>query len=167
MGPVDTLWNIYSAIKDWIILSDAKATAILAFYGVIGGVAFSGLLSYQEPSMSDPFHFVLLVMGLVFSTCSVLFAFLCLNPRESVGEPTSLIFYRHIVDEFTKPEDYCRAVAAMLSGEDATVEQVGNQVWALSLVAKRKFEYITWAIRTLFISMIVGVVGILHIIFWG
>jgi len=167
MAAVDTLWNIYSAIKDWIILSDAKATAILAFYGVIGGFAFPELHSYQEQLMSDPLHFILLIIGLVFSICSILFAFLCLNPRESVGESTSLIFYRHIVDKFTKPEDYCREVNTTFSDEDATVEQIGSQVWALSLIAKRKFEYITWAIRTLFISMIVGVVGILHIIFWG
>lgn len=79
---LDCSWNVYHSIKDWIKFSDTKAGAIVAFYGVFGGVLLIGSRDKAEFLFSDFFIFFFFLVTVIFSSISLLYALLVILPRE-------------------------------------------------------------------------------------
>lgn len=140
------LWNTYNAIVNWIQFSDAKAGAILATNGVVLGLAFSNF-GFLQPILAKSVVFQLLfLIGGVALYLSLLLCVVCLMPTLAVGEPSSIVFFAHVAKESKKATDYRDAVNKVFI-DSKELDQIADQVWAISTVAWKKYRAVGWAIR--------------------
>jgi len=156
MNTIETAWQIYATVNEWIRFSDTKAGAILAADGVIAAVAFS-LLPEPVPAAYLP----LIVSGAVSGVLSVYFSILCLNPALRFGEPNSLIFFAHIAQRYQGPNEYAEALVGVFSEEEAAAAQIAAQIWVNSRVALKKYRAVTWATRSFGFTVAVIVLGVM------
>lgn len=144
----DEAWQIFAQINDWIRFADAKAAALLATGGVLGGLLVSATphtMSTTPAGIARIATFTLAVAAVAFS---VLMSLLALQPRLGRREnATSLIYFDHIARRFR--DDAQGFVEALIGGRTAATHEydrdLGHQIWANSRVARRKFRHVTSA----------------------
>ena len=146
-------WNIYNSIKDWIKFSDTKAGAIVAFYGVSGGVLLINSRDKAEFLVSNFFILFFFLVTVVFSSISLLYALLVILPRETESHTHSLIYYRDIAENFTNDNHYSHDFNIGFKGEDSAIKEVTKQIWVLSKIATKKYYWVSWSMRALILSM--------------
>ena len=158
---IDTAWNTYNSISHWISAADTKAELSLGTIGVIGTIILTSLVD-TPPSeiLSNRFQLILLILGCCTSILSVYFCFRCLNPKLSVGEPTSSIYFSHIAKQFSSAKRYHSQVSE--SWDDQQIlEELAHQIWANSHIAQRKYVSVAWALRFLSATVFLSILGIL------
>ncbi|HMA36277.1 MAG TPA: Pycsar system effector family protein [Chloroflexia bacterium] len=154
---VDTLWRIYGSTNNLIQFADTKASYILAANGIIIGAIITNLAVVKDFLHKDLALTLLLVLGLGISGLSSYFALRCLNPTLHYGQPTSLIFFAHIVHRFDGLEAYREAAHAVFTDEAQLTDQVAEQVWITAQVATKKYVAVAWATRLLAATVLVGI----------
>lgn len=151
---LDHYWNAYEAIKSWIIFSDTKAGAIIAFYAVLGSALLPHFSNIKTQIHSSSPLAILWFLVLALSVCSIICAFVCLYPQKRVAPSNSLIFYRDITEHYPSVTKYSFDCQKSLSNDFFCINDISGQVWALSKVATKKYNFTTNAIRFLLISMV-------------
>jgi len=154
-------WKTLGTINEWIRFADTKAGGVLGIVGIIASIMLSVLAgtSGNLPS-HDPLLFLFLVLGIISGCGSTYFAVHCLNPTLNVSEPTSLIYFAHIVHKFKTSASYQQAIGKGLA-DDQMLSQIADQIWANSKVAWRKYRSVTWAIRFLTLTILITITGIM------
>lgn len=147
------LWNIYSSVKDWIIFSDAKAGAILALYGVSGGIVAPIVIEHFGVINSNYAVMMAFLMAVIFSIYAIFFSIACINPISDKSSPKSLIYYLHIAEMYPDSESYSLALTKALHNDGTMVDQVGQQIYSLSGVAAKKYKKVSWAVYALILSI--------------
>jgi hypothetical protein len=150
---LDCSWNIYNSIKDWIKFSDTKAGAIVAFYGVSGGVLLINSRDNAEFLFSNFWVFFFFLITVVFSSISLLYALLVILPRETETHTHSLIYYRDIAENFENDTRYSHEFYEIFNDEDRAFKEVTKQIWVLSNIATKKYYWVSWSMRALILSM--------------
>ncbi len=151
---LEFLWKTYSSITDWIKFSDAKAAAVLAANGVVVGFALSNASTINKLVNKHEIFLPLVIIGSLALYASTIFCLLCLLPKLSVGESSSIIFFAHIAKKTkTNSKDYRLAVDTVFR-DNEELNQVKDQIWAISKVAKRKYFLVGWGIW-LFAGMVI------------
>jgi hypothetical protein len=152
----DDAWSALGEVNQWIRFADAKASVLLAVGGVVGGI----VLSRPAPGAADVVtsRGIAWTVAMIAVALSSLFSLLALLPQLRVRrqEPTSLLYFRHIAAQFAgKQREYEARFAQIADSPEAMRDEVAAQIWANSLVARRKFRevaFATWLIG-------VGLVG--------
>jgi hypothetical protein len=130
-------WNIKTYLCQFIQGADTKASAVIA------ACTFCVTLLSLVPSD------LVFIEALLFSFCtfpllmSAWFAISCLLPRGLSGSESKTIFFMRVA-EYPNATEYCNAFATA-----EPLAEVLIQNYELSLVAKRKYEVVTEAIRWL------------------
>lgn len=146
---VAAAWRVLDAVSSWITFADAKAGAALAVAGVLGGV----LINMQRGHMSMLGRGIVLLSA-VLVVCSVACAGVALRPRRHTGAAVSLIFFGHIADgEESSQDAYLKEFSELVQDPARLVEQIGNQVWASSRIAKVKYDWVDRALVLLFCAL--------------
>jgi hypothetical protein len=83
MSNTDTAWKTLERVNEWIRFADAKAIAILAGSGVLGGLVVRALPEWAE-AKQHPWHSSLLWISLIFLAFAVLFSLAVLTPKRDV-----------------------------------------------------------------------------------
>lgn len=142
-------WSTLDDINHTIRFADTKASVLLAAAGVIGGT----LLSRPEAPQGGFATVVGAVWGaaLVAVALSAVFCLGALLPRlKVVKSSSSLLYFDDIARQFRhRPDDYVAVFARFVDDPNAVRAQVASQIWANSLVARRKFHRVraaTWCI---------------------
>jgi len=171
---IQSLWTVYSSILDLIKFSDVKAGAVVAVNAILWG-----LLGFFASKHNQSISFIdnLLINGpawvliaVVLSVISILLALLSVYPRLKVGESPSHIYFAHIAkrvnrhmnqEEKIKVRDaFVKEIALLIATQTNLTEEIANQIWANSLVAWKKYKLISWAIKFLFISVLLVLAAI-------
>lgn len=147
------LWNIYSSVKDWIIFSDAKAGAILALYGVGGGIIAPIVIDHFMDINSNYAVLVVFLTSVLFSIYAIIFSIACIKPISDRSNPKSLIYFLHIAEKYPDSESYSLALTEALQSEGTMIDQVARQIHSLSCVAAKKYNKVSWAIYALILSI--------------
>jgi hypothetical protein len=146
-------WKTLQLVNEWIRFSDAKAAAVLAGSGLLGGLVVHSVPSYQQ--FGD--HLVrsaLLILALVCVVTSFLLALMALTPILRAEERPSLVYFRHIAEDYsTDRETFVARFIALAGEEEEFQRQLAEQIWANSIIAKRKFERVRWGVRFLGVAM--------------
>lgn len=147
-------WNILNNITDWVKYSDTKATIILTLYGVILTVIYSNSVQVLSALKSSETVFWFTICSSIMGTLSILFSFLCINPRLKNENAKSIIYFGHIQEKFSNAADYFTKSEQILSNEDEYNSELAEQIHVNSNVAWKKFSKVTWSVRFLFGSLV-------------
>ena len=144
-------WKALGLVVDWIRVADAKAAGTLAAAGVSGGVLFNLVKDVRHPG-------VLLVIAASLCGTAVIFTGFCctlvLWPRLGKrGNPTSLLYFDHVARGHPVHDTYVEQLLKLTTDLDALGSEIAQQSWANSQVARRKYYWGGWAIRSLIMAL--------------
>lgn len=146
---IDEAWRILARTDEWVRFADAKAAGALAAAGVLSGALVTAALS---DSFSNP-PVAAVILALACGICNVVAAALSLYsliPRLRVGEPVSLVYFEHIGRRYASDQPgYSSAIRQMLHDDDAYFAEISAQIWANSVVARKKYIANGWALAIL------------------
>lgn len=154
-------WNILNSIQDGIRYSDTKATIILTLYGVTLTIVYSNsheVLTAIETSNSVFFSSI---AAIICAAISILFAFLCVNPRLIGNNPTSIIYFGHIQERYSTYSDYLSKANEILSDDSRYSAEISEQIHSNSKIAWQKFSNVAWCIRFLFACIVFLIISLL------
>ena len=153
---IEDAWRLLNSTNEWVRFADAKAGGALAGAGVLAGALATAGLSDKfgtAPNAAVWFGMLAGVAALVAAALSVY----ALLPTLRVGEPVSLIYFEHVARRYRADTDgHAEAVKELLSDEDRYFKEVAAQVWANSVVARRKFLASAWALTALGVGVLLG-----------
>lgn len=139
-----------NSTQEGIRYSDTKATLILTLYGVVLTIIYSNSEQVLKSLESSNYVFWFSIISIVFALLSILFAFLCINPRLKNNNAKSIIYFGHIQKKFPTYNDYHSTAEEILSKNNKYTSELAEQVHTNSIIAWNKFSNVTWCIRFLF-----------------
>ncbi|MFG1901455.1 Pycsar system effector family protein [Micromonospora carbonacea] len=157
-------WKILQNINEWLRHADTKASLVLTLDGALVGLI---ALRVQTPGTFDrqPFVTALLLLATGLLAGSLGWTVIAVAPRSSVtGQQPSLLYFGHIAAEFEARESsFVERFTALSGDREALHRQVASQVWANSMVARRKYRHLERGIRftaaALLVIVVTGVVS--------
>lgn len=140
-------WQLLGVVSQWITNADAKAGAILAACGIVGGFLYS-VVKDGAYTHKGWVHTLAIVCA-VLLTASAASAGFALRPRRRRDSPPqSLLYFDYVARQTIYSEaEYVTALTGLLRDPKALAEQIGMQVYQVSLVASAKYS---WVNRALF-----------------
>ena len=143
-----------------IQLADSKATSILGINGLMLTVIFAvggfvpGFFEFVE--LMDYIRLGLLGAYLIFAAGSLIFSILTISPLvEAEGKTKKDIFYYNHILQFANADEFADEVKERLDDPDSLLKSLSDQIYAVSLVDKRKYTNIRRTILFVFISFII------------
>lgn len=154
MDQIESMWRTYEAVSDWISIADSKAATMLGAEGVIIG--------FMATRSSNEIFLPWVYTGLytLFAVSAALTVYLCIRslaPTLRVGEPSSLIYFGHIVKCEGGAPSYTDKACAMWADPQESARELCNQVWANSCVADRKYRWVSRAIWSFGVSTVIAI----------
>lgn len=142
-APAQDAWRVLDTVRSWVTFADAKAGAVLAVAGVIGGV----LINLGRGHVGSPGRSAALIAA-VFLAGSVICAGIALRPRRSrSAAPINLIYFGHIASSAHPSRDaYLKEFGDLMQDPARLVDHIADQVWAVSHVAKAKYDWVNRAL---------------------
>jgi hypothetical protein len=112
--------------------------------------------TFDSPDATDFVRLGLLSAYLIFAGGSLVFSILTISPLvEAAGTPQKdIIYYNHIL-QFANEEEFSDAVKERLKDPDSLQKSLTDQIYAVSLVDKRKYGNIRRCILFLLISLLI------------
>ncbi|MGI8309546.1 Pycsar system effector family protein [Saccharopolyspora hattusasensis] len=145
MPGIDDAWKALLQVNDWIKVADAKAAAVLAGSGVLGGLL---VRSFPRPHAwaHHPGHAVLMLASLLLVSISTALALTAVAPRLNRRGRPSLVYFGHIARHYAGPNDFKAAFLPVLDREGQLRELLAEQLWTNSRIARRKFQKVSLSI---------------------
>jgi hypothetical protein len=158
MTSSEDAWKALQHTNDLIKVADAKAAAILAASGVLGGVLLRALPEQQLWLAEWP-HVGLLLISIGSVSASILFALRVFVPRLRTEASRSILFFDNIVRSYAKVTEFVPVYRATLGNTARLEASLAEQMWATSRIARRKFRSVTPAIWLFGIALIIALVA--------
>lgn len=146
----DEAWRVLDIASRWVTQADAKAGAVLAACGVIGGMLYSVIKDGGYGHRAWVHGAAIVCAALLTGAAAA--AATALRPRRGAASaPRSLIYFHH-VGKLAPDEQagYVASLSSLLHSPDLLTEQIGQQVWAVSRVAAVKFAWVNVSAITVF-----------------
>jgi hypothetical protein len=164
---VDSAWRLLTTTNEWVRFADAKAGGALAGAGVLGAALFQAATRDNSSHGLDAAVFFACASGVALFGTAIL-ALAALIPRLRVGEPVSLIYFEHVARRYrSDPAGHADAVKSLVDDEDALFREVASQVWANSVVARKKFLCSGWSIFALGLATVCASTAAVIVTIWG
>lgn len=151
----DNYWNILSHNHEMIRFSELKAGFIISVYGIVFSLLLGRVEQIKDLLMGNP---VLLIVGLLFfatTLVSFAYSFRCFIPRFENKNPTSIIYFGDIVNDFENYHAYFDFVEKNLQDEEAFSLQLAEQIHTNAAIATKKFKAVTKSIRFLLMALLI------------
>ncbi|BCJ62786.1 Pycsar system effector family protein [Micromonospora endophytica] len=149
--PTDDSWKQLAQINEMVRYADAKAGLVLTLNGLL-----IGLIAVRVQSEgflhTHPLPAAALILAVSFLALSVGFDLAAVMPRlvRTNGRHPSLLHFEHVGGRFARHQDeYVEELTAVLRDTDRLDRELGAQVWANSVVARRKYACVRWSLRFL------------------
>lgn len=160
MNKIEEYWKILSNTNDWIKYSDTKATILLTLYGVLLTIVYANSEETLGALTKSNWILFFSILSGISSLMSVLFSFLCINPRLKNENPNSIIYFGHIQSKFNSASDYRKIANEIIDDDAKYIDEISEQVFTNSDIAWKKFSNVSWSIRFFFASIIFVVFSI-------
>jgi hypothetical protein len=160
----DQAWRTLELVRSLAVHADGKAAATLTGAGVGGGVLFSLAHGVRAPQTAA--IVIALLSGLGFFAAGI-FSGISLWARSAPpGTPSSLIYFDHVTRMHRRsPQMYAAELRELTTDRNALIDQIAAQIWANSLVARRKFQLTNYGLGSLLAALLfLAVAGLLFLI---
>jgi hypothetical protein len=158
-------WKILETTIDWIKYSDAKATGILSIFGLIVTVVYANIDDIRTVMVDSVAVGVLTILAGLSSMIAIFFAFRCISPRIVKNQSNSIMFFGDIVNGFNSAEEYKAKTHQILDSNVGLDNELAQQIFVNSQIAKKKFKDVGMAIRFFVTSILFLLFEILILIF--
>jgi len=149
-------WKSLQQVNEWIRFADAKAAAVLAGSGVLGGLLLAAVPDRDDFKVHTT-RATLVALAIACVGASSLLSLQILSPRLRTGEPRSLIYFDHIARRYADDRNgFVENYLALTGHGEDLARQVSDQIWSNSRVARHKLRRVSFAIRFLGASMVFG-----------
>ena len=145
----DRSWAILLSVWDSQRFADTKAGVALAVNGLLGSLTVPMLTSAHD---HEPVRFTLAAVALASIVASVAMCLRTLIPRFPGPVPPgmSLIYFGDFANVYRDdPDGYTSAHLELIGDPARLATQISQQVWANGLIAQKKFNASSWALRLL------------------
>jgi len=157
----DDSWKSLGQVNEWIRFADAKATAVLAASGVLGGLLVRSIPNVVEFKI-HPARATLLSIAILCVGASALITLRTFAPRLRTGEARSLIYFDHVARRYANDRPaFVDSYSSLTSSQERLTRELAEQIWANSHVARRKFRRVSFAVRFLGLAMASSGVAVL------
>ncbi|MGY4647680.1 Pycsar system effector family protein [Mycobacterium sp. URHB0021] len=147
-------WTTLGNVNDWVRHAETKAGYLLAAAGVSGGVLYNLVKSEQHPSGWFSFVSVMCCAGLVIAALSAIWSLIPRLKLRGLEEPTSLLYYSHIVRKFgTDGQAYADSLRTLLSDDIELTSEIAKQTHSIATVARHKYRWASVAAYSLGIGL--------------
>jgi Family of unknown function (DUF5706) len=147
---LDNSWKQLQQVTEAVRYADTKAGLILTLNGVL-----IGLIAVRVQSQgflgTHPLPAAFLLIAIAFLALSVAFDLAAVMPRLSApGQRASLLHFDHVGERYPgRQDEYVDQLSVLLADPEDLRREIGAQVWANSLVARRKHTFIQRSLRLL------------------
>lgn len=145
MVNTEDAWKTLHQTTDLIKVADAKAGAVLAADGVLGGVLMRTLPATDDWT-TRWLYVGLLLSSLGLASVSAVSALRVFAPRLNTDPSQSLLYFANIATQYPTSDDFAPAFRELLEDDEQLQLSLTEQVWATSRIARRKFRAVTPAI---------------------
>ncbi|ATO13222.1 hypothetical protein CO540_04765 [Micromonospora sp. WMMA2032] len=162
----DDCWKQLTHVHEIVRYADAKAGLVLTLNGLLIGVIAVRVQSDGFLS-AHPVPAAALVLAATFLALSVGFDLAAVIPRVTAsGQLPSLLHFDQVGGRFAgDQEDYVQEFTALMGDDGRLRHELGGQVWANSVVARRKYACVRWSLwflgGALGATVVAGVTGAL------
>jgi hypothetical protein len=166
-------WKQLQHVHEAVRYADAKAGLILTLNGVLVGLV---VIRVQTDGFfaAHPVTGPALVVAMALLAVSVAWDIAAVMPRQvTTGGPAvagfgSMLHYDQIGRHFEgRPDDYADEFAKLFSDPDLLQREIAGQVWANSVLARRKYRCVRWGLRFLAAALAVSVFAAIAAAFGG
>ena len=141
----EDLWKTLSSINEWVRFSEGKAIALLTVQGVLIAVLSQNLLA--ESQSFDSVVLIVASAALALNAISMLFAFLCLNPKLKLLGGVSPLFFGSIASSFKGSNEYYEYYRDNMNTDESISKELCGQIFVNSQIANRKYRNVAYSIR--------------------
>lgn len=159
---IESLWKTYEAINELTRFADTKATAILAFNGIIAGFFFSNIGTVQTVLMQSQIALIPLALAIIFVLVSMVFSAYCVMPRLG-NKKNCLIFFYDIARNYKRAADYEIAWKKIKRPNFET--ELSQQIWENSRITSEKYNLV-WCAVFFFVAALTASIIFGTIILW-
>lgn len=157
---IDTIWQVHALVVEWVKHSDAKAGVVLAADAMIVAAAAAVVVDQHSFITGHRIIYVAFSLSVLCAITSAMSAAACIVPRLKNTASNSLLYFRHIAEGYNNAHSYQHAVCEKLKDKKEVLSQICHQVWANSVVARRKYISVAWAIYLLMASLALAIFAI-------
>jgi hypothetical protein len=145
-------WRVLGMVNDATRHADAKTGLTLAATGLTSGTLYQAVQSWPH---LETVSLVFLAAGAVLLLCAGICAGAALMPRTAgSGGPASLIHFGRIAHGYPDRGTYVTDFAAHTCNREALFQDIATQTWAMAHVARHKFLWCAWAVRSLLLALL-------------
>jgi len=159
------LWNILTKTTDWVKYSDTKAVLLLTVHGILLTIIYTNAYNVYDYSFENWFTILLTILITGTTLTSIVYSFLVINPRLENNNPTSLIYFGHIQEQFKDYSSYYQAVKDTFTDNEKLNGQISEQIHINSIIAWKKFSMFTLSMRYFFTSLVLLSINLLYYFF--
>lgn len=156
----EDFWKILQNVNEWIRFSDQKAVFIVTTYSIILTIIYTNAKDIYIGIGESTILIVGSVMSSFISVISIFLSFKCLTPTLNNTFTSSIFFFGHISNHRDHNQYYNHA-KSIIKNHRALEENLAEQIYTNSKIAKKKFELISWSIRCQVISIFIIVLSLL------
>ena len=143
-------WRVLVKNIEWIKFSEAKAIFLITIYGVILTITYTNAKDLYTVLSKSNWLIALTIITVLLAMASMFFCFLALNPVLKNDDPTSIVYFGHIKEQFKSSDEYFKHTQNVLQDddhEDIMLKNISNQVYQTSKITWNKFKQVSWGIR--------------------
>lgn len=153
---LEDCWKQLQHVHETVRYADAKAGIILTLNGFLVGLVALRLQSsgfFAEHRVAAPG----LVLAMALLAAGVGWDIAAVMPRQvTAGDRGALLHYARVAARFAgRPEAYIDEFVALAGDSELLQREIAAQVWANSVLARRKYRCILWGLR--FLAAALGV----------
>jgi hypothetical protein len=151
----ENYWNILRQNHEMIRFSELKAGFIISVYGIVFSLLLGRAEQIKDLLLGNP---VMLIVGILFFAATVIsfgYSLRCFIPRFENKNPTSIIYFGDIVNDFDDYHAYFDFVEKNLQDEEAFSLQLAEQIHTNAGIATKKFRAVTKSIRFLLLALLI------------
>ena len=165
---LDDSWKQLQQVNEIVRHADAKAGLILTLNGILVGLVAVRLQSagfFADHTVSA----VALVIAVALLTVSIAFDIAAVMPRLfAAGQQSSLLHFDHVAVEYAgRVSDYIDDFVALSRDPEQLQREIAAQVWANTMVARRKHRCVQWGLRFLAAALAVVILAVITGAFEG
>ncbi|GGQ44534.1 Pycsar system effector family protein [Couchioplanes azureus] len=147
---LDDSWKLLQQVNEIVRYADAKAGLVLTLNSVLIGLVAVRVQS--DGFFADhPVPAAALLLAAAFLVLSIAFDIAAIMPRLSTpGESPSLLHFHHIGGRYGgERAEYVEDFEKLVGDPPRLQREIGAQVWANSMVARRKHICVRWSLKLL------------------
>ncbi|MBT8288355.1 MAG: hypothetical protein HKN00_08955 [Flavobacteriaceae bacterium] len=149
-------WEQFERLERLIKASELKAGLIFSFHGLILGLFFDRVHTFQPILERSNFFAIAVGIWILFVLISIFFAVKCFIPRMELNYDTNVFFFGDAINEFENEKSFSEAFMKVCGDEEQLYEQLSEQIHVESKIINYKFRYVKRSIIFMSLSLMVA-----------